>query len=140
MPVLTVQSLSKSFGALDIFSDISFSIPHKSRIGLVGPTAWARRPCCAFSLARRRLPPAWSTAPRHSDRLPASGSPAGFQSFAVAGMSGRLPTLLDRQVELHRLEEQMAREGQSDELMSTYGRLQADLKLSVVTLTRRAFA
>ena len=37
MPVLSVQSLSKSFGALDLFSDITFSIPHKGRVGLVGP-------------------------------------------------------------------------------------------------------
>jgi ATP-binding cassette subfamily F protein 3 len=37
MPLLSATNLSKSFGALDIFSELSFSIPHRSRIGLVGP-------------------------------------------------------------------------------------------------------
>ncbi|MBI9051828.1 MAG: ABC-F family ATP-binding cassette domain-containing protein [Anaerolineaceae bacterium] len=37
MALITTQHLSKSFGAEDIFWDISLSIPHKARIGLVGP-------------------------------------------------------------------------------------------------------
>ena len=37
MPLLTVTGLGKSFGAEDLFSDISFSIPHRARIALVGP-------------------------------------------------------------------------------------------------------
>ncbi|HOS53278.1 MAG TPA: ATP-binding cassette domain-containing protein, partial [Anaerolineaceae bacterium] len=36
MPLLTAANLSKSYGALDIFPEISFSIPHRARIGLVG--------------------------------------------------------------------------------------------------------
>ncbi len=36
MPLLTASNLSKSFGAVDIFPELSFSIPHKARIGLVG--------------------------------------------------------------------------------------------------------
>ncbi len=37
MPLLTVTGLGKSFGAEDLFSDVSFSIPHRARIALVGP-------------------------------------------------------------------------------------------------------
>jgi ATPase subunit of ABC transporter with duplicated ATPase domains len=37
MPLLTAVNLSKSFGPVDIFPEISFSIPHRARIGLVGP-------------------------------------------------------------------------------------------------------
>jgi ATP-binding cassette subfamily F protein 3 len=37
MALITTQDLSKSFGAEDIFWDISLSIPHHARIGLVGP-------------------------------------------------------------------------------------------------------
>jgi ATP-binding cassette subfamily F protein 3 len=37
MAVLTVSNLGKSFGAEEIFSDISFSVSKNARIGLVGP-------------------------------------------------------------------------------------------------------
>jgi len=37
MPILSTTNLSKSFGSRDIFKDVSFSIPHRARIGLVGP-------------------------------------------------------------------------------------------------------
>ena len=36
MSLLTANSISKSFGDLDVFSDISLSIPQKGRIGFVG--------------------------------------------------------------------------------------------------------
>ena len=36
MSLLTANSISKSFGDLDVFSDISLSIPPKARIGFVG--------------------------------------------------------------------------------------------------------
>ena len=36
MSLLTANSISKSFGDLDIFSDISLSVPQKARIGFVG--------------------------------------------------------------------------------------------------------
>ncbi len=37
MPLLTASNLAKSYGANDIFRDVSISIPHRARIGLVGP-------------------------------------------------------------------------------------------------------
>jgi ATP-binding cassette subfamily F protein 3 len=37
MPLLTANNLAKSFGSRDIFRDVSFSIAHRARIGLVGP-------------------------------------------------------------------------------------------------------
>ncbi len=37
MSLLSAVNLSKSFGPNDIFRDVSFSIPHRARIGLVGP-------------------------------------------------------------------------------------------------------
>jgi len=36
MSVLTASNLAKSFGANDIFSDVSLSVPRRARIGLVG--------------------------------------------------------------------------------------------------------
>jgi ATP-binding cassette, subfamily F, member 3 len=37
MSLLNASGLAKSFGAEDIFRDVSFSIPYRARIGLVGP-------------------------------------------------------------------------------------------------------
>jgi len=37
MSLLVVNNLAKSFGPNDIFSNVSFEIPHRARIGLVGP-------------------------------------------------------------------------------------------------------
>jgi len=36
MPLISAVNLSKSFGAEDLFSDLSFGIPHHGRVGLVG--------------------------------------------------------------------------------------------------------
>lgn len=36
MSLLTANNISKSFGDLDVFSDVSFSVPQKGRIGFVG--------------------------------------------------------------------------------------------------------
>ncbi len=129
MPVLTAQSLSKSFGALDIFSDVSFSIPHKSRIGLVGANGIGKTTLLKILIGEE-------------------DSSGGTVNFARGTRLGYLPQeaklsgdhnlwqecvhvfqpLIDRQNELHKLEEQMARDGQSEELMADYGRLQADFE------------
>ncbi len=37
MSLLAASNLAKSFGPHDIFRDVSLSIPHRARIGLVGP-------------------------------------------------------------------------------------------------------
>src|SRR5215831_21027423 len=37
MPILTTTRVGKSFGADDIFNDISVEIPHGAKIALVGP-------------------------------------------------------------------------------------------------------
>ena len=37
MSLITATGLGKSFGPVDIFSGISLSIPHRSRIAIVGP-------------------------------------------------------------------------------------------------------
>ncbi|MEA5078743.1 MAG: ABC-F family ATP-binding cassette domain-containing protein [Anaerolineaceae bacterium] len=129
MPVLTAQSLSKSFGALDIFSDVSFSIPHKSRIGLVGANGIGKTTLLKILVGEE-------------------DSSGGTVNFARGTRLGYLPQeaklsgdhnlwqecvhvfqpLIDRQTELHKLEEQMTRDGQSEELMVAYGRLQADFE------------
>jgi ATP-binding cassette subfamily F protein 3 len=37
MSLITVSSLTKSFGAFDLFNNLSFSVPKGARLALVGP-------------------------------------------------------------------------------------------------------
>jgi len=129
MPVLTVQNLSKSYGALDIFSDLSFSVPHKSRIGLVGPNGVGKTTLLRILIGEEEassglvnrahgvqigyLP---QEAKLDSDRTLWQECLAVFQS------------LLDRQAELHHLEEQLTGASPESELLENYGWLQADFE------------
>ncbi len=127
MPVLTAQALSKSFGALDIFSDVSFSIPYKSRIGLVGANGIGKTTLLRILIGEEEASSGSVNFARgiRLGYLPQEAKLTGEQSLWQECLRVFQP-LLDRQVELHQLEEQLAREGQSDELMAAYGRLQAE--------------
>ena len=37
MSILTAQNLSKAFGPVDIFEELTFAIPRRARIAIVGP-------------------------------------------------------------------------------------------------------
>lgn len=37
MPIVSASGLAKSYGAQDVFADVSFDIPHRAKIALVGP-------------------------------------------------------------------------------------------------------
>lgn len=57
-PFLDVQNLTKTFGALVLFEDISFSIAEGQRVGLIAKTGRASRRCSRCSRARRGATPA----------------------------------------------------------------------------------
>ena len=127
MPVLSVQSLSKSFGALDLFSDITFSIPHKGRVGLVGPNGVGKTTLLRIIVGEEEASGGMVNRAHgvQVGYLPQEAKLSAEHSLWQECVSVFQP-LLDRQAELHRLEEQMAREGESAELLETYGNLQAD--------------
>ncbi len=127
MPVLSVQSLSKSFGALDLFSDITFSIPHKGRVGLVGPNGVGKTTLLRIIVGEEEASGGMVNRAHgvQVGYLPQEAKLSAEHSLWQECVSVFQP-LLDRQAELHRLEEQMAREGKSAELLETYGKLQAD--------------
>ncbi len=129
MPVLNAQSLAKSYGALDIFSDITFSVPHKARIGLVGPNGIGKTTLLRILIGEE-------------------DASEGRINFARGVRVGYLPQearlnsqltlwqecltifqpLVDRQLELHRLEAELADPNHSADLMDTYGRKQAEFE------------
>ena len=129
MPVLTAQSLSKSFGALDIFSDISFSIPHKARIGVVGPNGVGKTTLLRILVGEE-------DASSGSVNF-ARGTQIGYlpqEAKLTSGCSlweeclGVFQPLLDQQAALHRLEEQLAGNASAEDLLETYGKMQADFE------------
>ena len=75
MSLITVNSLSKSFGAEDLFAGVSFSVAKGARLALVGPngigkttllriligqeepsggTSYTRQESCASAISRRK--------------------------------------------------------------------------------------
>ncbi len=125
MSLLTANALAKSFGPVDIFSDVSLSIPHRARIGLVGPNGVGKTTLLrillgdeeptsgdihrARGLQMRYLP---QEAQLESDRT------LWQECLTVFG------DLIDQQAELSRLEAAMADPEQAESVLPVYGRLQ----------------
>ncbi|HSM24449.1 MAG TPA: ATP-binding cassette domain-containing protein, partial [Anaerolineaceae bacterium] len=126
MAVLTVANLGKSFGAEEIFSDISFSVSKNAKIGLVGPNGVGKTTLLRIIMGEE-------------------DPSQGLVQFARGVSIGYLPQraqlksdqtlwqeciqvfdeLLVRQKELSTLEDQMSlSDTHSQEILDTYGRLQ----------------
>jgi ATP-binding cassette subfamily F protein 3 len=129
MPVLNVQSLSKSYGALDIFSDISFSIPHKSRIGLVGPNGVGKTTLLRILIGEEEATSGLVNRAHgiQIGYLPQEARLNSDRSLWQECLTVFQP-LLDQQAELHKMEEQLTREGQAEDLLENYGHLQAEFE------------
>jgi ATP-binding cassette subfamily F protein 3 len=129
MSQITAIDLSKSFGAEDIFTGISVSVPQRARIGLVGPNGVGKTTLLRILLGMEE---------------PSSGQVARARGVTI----GYLPqeatldsdnTLWDecllsfselrrRQAELARLEAEMADPHKMESILETYGRLQAEFE------------
>ncbi len=130
MSLLTTTNLSKSFGAADIFSDVSLTIPHRARIGLVGPNGVGKTTLLRLLLGYDE---------------PSSGSIYRARGLRMAYLpqEARLESertlwkecltvfedLIKRQAELARLEALMGSQDHSDAVLETYGRLQHEFEL-----------
>ena len=125
MSLLTASSISKSFGDLDVFSDISLSIPPRARIGFVGENGSGKTTLLKIlvgiddpdtgTVARSRdltigyLPQQIEIA---SDKTPYESC---LESFSE---------LISMQKQLERMEEELLNRPEDQELIGSYGRLQ----------------
>ena len=133
MSILTAQRVGKSFGADDIFDDISVEIPHGARIALVGPNG-AGKTTLLRILIRADEPSRGSVYPMKGLRigyLEQRPELVGDRSLWDEMLTAF--TLLQRQeAELAELAHQMADTQRSDanEIMERYGHLQESFELA----------
>jgi ATP-binding cassette subfamily F protein 3 len=129
MSLITVSSLSKSFGPTDIFSGISFSVAKGARMAIVGPNGIGKTTLLRILVGVDEASSGTVTRSR--------GVGMGYLSQeADFEMTGTLwdacesvfSHFKDEQEELHRLEGLMSDPALGEEIMTRYGRLQEDFE------------
>jgi ATP-binding cassette, subfamily F, member 3 len=125
MSLLSVINLTKAYGAEDIFSDLSFSIPQRARIGLVGSNGVGKTTLLRLLMGMEEA--------SRGDVLLARNLQIGY--LPQQAQLNSKHTLWDecvtafkdlqaRQKELAHLESLMSRPNHPDSILETYGRLQ----------------
>lgn len=125
MPLITTTNLGKSFGPVDIFSNLNLSIPHRARIALVGPNGVGKTTLLRILLGLDE--------PSAGEVQRARGLQAGylpqeaqFESEGTLWEESLSPfrNLLEMQAEMHRLELEMANPQHAENALEAYGKLQ----------------
>src|SRR5690606_30123100 len=125
MPVLTASRLAKSYGALDVFDNVSVEIPHGAKIALVGPNGVGKTTLLRLLIGLE--------APSEGAVSRMRGLTVGYlpQEADIMGartlwdeMLTAFADLRAREAELHALEAEMA-DRTHDALIARYGELQA---------------
>jgi ATP-binding cassette subfamily F protein 3 len=116
---------------VDIFTDLSFSIPHRARIGLVGPNGVGKTTLLK-ALVGEDEPSKGSIHHARGIRIGYLPQEATLQSDRTVWLECLtvFESLISLQVELHRLEEALSVEPDSMELMDTYGNVQSRFERS----------
>lgn len=126
MPLLTAVNLSKSFGPVDIFPEISFSVPHRARIGLVGPNGVGKTTLLRILIDEEE---ATSGSVHHARGIRIGYLPQEAVLESSRSLWEECLTVFDHlvrmQEELHQLEKALSDDPGSKELMESYGALQA---------------
>jgi ATP-binding cassette subfamily F protein 3 len=129
MSLITATNLSKSFGATDIFSGVSFSIPHHARIAIIGPNGIGKTTLLRI-LAMEEEPSKGEVSQARNLSIGHLPQEAGFDSPHTLWEECLVPfeTLIDMENELQRLEMEMVNPNQVDQVLVKYGRLQSEFE------------
>ncbi len=127
MSLLTATSLSKSFGAEDIFRGVTFAVPKGARLAIVGPNGCGKTTLLRILIGEEEASSGTVTRAR-SARIGYLSQEADFQMEGTLWEACLTPfaSLIQQQDELHRLEAQLAHA--DAETMSRYGKLQHDFE------------
>ncbi|NTV36018.1 MAG: ABC-F family ATP-binding cassette domain-containing protein [Anaerolineaceae bacterium] len=127
MPVLTATNIGKSYGARDLFAGITASVPHRARIGLVGPNGVGKTTLLRILLGMDD-PSTGSVHTARGTRIGYLPQEAVLEGVQTLWQECQKPfeALIERQHELERLEKKMSDPEQAAEAMETYGRLQQE--------------
>jgi ATP-binding cassette subfamily F protein 3 len=128
MSLIHVSDLSKSFGAVDLFTRLSFSVPRGARLGLIGPNGVGKTTLLRILVGQEEP----STGLVHRARGVRIGYLPQEADFEMTGTLWDacvqvFADLLVRQEELHRLERQMA-ETPDVAVLERYGLLQEEFE------------
>ena len=127
MSLITANHLSKSFGPVDIFSDISLGIPHRARVAIVGPNGIGKTTLLRI-LAGLEEPSAGTVSRARNLRIGYLPQEAGFDATHTLWEECLRPfaKLRQQEAELAQLEAAMADPEQAEAVLVRYGKLQAE--------------
>jgi len=127
MSLISVSSISKSYGPTDIFSGLSFSVSKGARMALVGPNGVGKTTLLRILVGVDEATSGTVSRSR-GVRIGYLSQEADFEMEGTLwdACHSVFDELIQKQEELHRLEGQMAE--QADEVMERYGKLQEDFE------------
>ncbi|GAB4548691.1 MAG: ABC-F type ribosomal protection protein [Anaerolineales bacterium] len=127
MSLLSISSLTKSFGAFDLFSNLTFAVEKGARIGLVGPNGVGKTTLLRIIVGADESS-SGAVSRARGLRIGYLSQEADFQMEGTLwdACHSVFADLIKRQDELHRLEEQMAA---NPDILEQYGKLQHEFEL-----------
>ena len=128
MALLTAHNIGQAFGAFDVFTGVSGSIPDGGKVGLVGPNGVGKTTLLLI-LAGLAQPSAGSIHIAKGTRLgylpqEAAQAFAGQENNVFEEMQTVFDSLREDEANLRQMEQQMADGDHSEELMASYSQLQ----------------
>ncbi len=128
MALLTAHNIGQAFGAFDVFTGVSGSIPDGGKVGLVGPNGVGKTTLLLI-LAGLNQPSAGSIHIAKGMRLgylpqEAAQAFAGQENNVFEEMLTVFDSLREDEAALRQMEQQMAAGDHSEELMASYSQLQ----------------
>ena len=125
MPLISAQKLSKSFGAEDIFSELTLSIPRGAKIGLVGPNGSGKSTLLQILMG---IIPSDSGTVQRAKKMTIGYLPQNFEAeFEKSPYQECLSVFSDlilMKGKLNQMEQDLANGNNVSELLSSYGNLQ----------------
>ncbi len=127
MSLISVSSISKSYGPTDIFSGLSFSVSKGARMALVGPNGVGKTTLLRILVGVDEATSGTVSRSR-GVRIGYLSQEADFEMEGTLwdACHSVFDELIQKQEELHKLESQMAMH--ADEVMERYGNLQEDFE------------